>query len=220
MKNEANFGGSFKCEVCRGRPPCLPIRRAATGGRPYAPQTPHSAEGRSCETNPIRYGTMESQVLYDKEVRSDLPPDWEGETKPIPGGAGWDGACRTNKANLPAGTSRGEGQPPTWANSAKQSQFPPAGGSGPGGEGWGVPYEQSQFARWDKQGRGPEPRPGPILRNKANSRRRVGRGPGGEGRGVSYKQSQLGLIRSSPVRPVRDVERTVGLPAPCHRQGA
>ena len=38
-KNKANSGRSFQFEGCRGRPPCLPIRRAATGGRPY---TSHS----------------------------------------------------------------------------------------------------------------------------------------------------------------------------------
>ncbi len=40
MQNEPNWEASFKFEGCRGRPPCLPIRRAATGGRPY------TAEGR------------------------------------------------------------------------------------------------------------------------------------------------------------------------------
>jgi hypothetical protein len=34
-KNKANWHRSFKFEGCRGRPPCLPIRRAATGSRPY-----------------------------------------------------------------------------------------------------------------------------------------------------------------------------------------
>jgi hypothetical protein len=65
-KNKANWVASFKFESCRGRPPCLPIQRAATGGRPYASRTSHSAEGRSCETNPI--GGFDPKGIPDWQV--------------------------------------------------------------------------------------------------------------------------------------------------------
>jgi hypothetical protein len=55
-KKQSQLQGSFKFEGCRGRPPCLPIRKAATGGRPYRRHTSHSAEGRSdcgCVAQPV-----------------------------------------------------------------------------------------------------------------------------------------------------------------------
>jgi hypothetical protein len=52
-KDKANRRGVSRLKAVGAGPPCLPIRRAATGGRPYTPHTSHSAEGRSCETKPI-----------------------------------------------------------------------------------------------------------------------------------------------------------------------
>jgi hypothetical protein len=56
-------------EGCRGRPPCLPIRRAATGGRPY--------EGRS-----YKQSQLEGRALGD----ATQTVSFLGVAKPLRGG--------------------------------------------------------------------------------------------------------------------------------------
>jgi hypothetical protein len=48
--SKRDMGGVSSLKVCRGRPPCLPVRRAATGGRPYALHTRPKA---NCGDTPL-----------------------------------------------------------------------------------------------------------------------------------------------------------------------
>jgi len=88
-----------RCRSCKTNPMWL-IGRSARGrnvqnepnfrraGYPTTPVCYYSIipiQCRWCETNPIWAATMESQVLYGKELRNDSPQNRHGKTKPIRG---------------------------------------------------------------------------------------------------------------------------------------
>ena len=75
VRNEANWGRSFKLGGCRGRPPCLPIRRAATGGRPFALQT----RPKAVRTNEANWGSRPTRGIGSPSPPGALP------FRPLPG---------------------------------------------------------------------------------------------------------------------------------------
>jgi hypothetical protein len=130
-------------------------------GRPACSPLPPARAGRLCETNPIPGGAGRDKA------RGTWDEGRSCETKPIPAvprATGIPSAPLSGQA-LPVVRNHGQDAHATWANYAKQSQFPPVpGGTGPEGRGTrGNRAKQSQFLDCGLR-IGTDPRGTPALR--------------------------------------------------------